>query len=133
MKNSEKPTLIYLATFALASSVLMFEIVSLKFLSLKLLGSWGFLVISTAFLGIGAAGTYLYFKKEINLFKFSAFYAISLPLSIIIFALVPLSLPEAGQDVYRAGVSYEVVLGSLLYMIIFSLPFFLSGACVGYI
>lgn len=141
MRNFKESTLIYLAVFAISCSVLIFEIISLKFLSLKLLGSWGFLVISTAFLGIGASGTYLYLRKDKKLLdidfaflsKFSTLYTISIALSVIIFALIPLSIPQAGVEIYAGGVSSEVIWGSLLYMLIFALPFFLSGVCIGYI
>jgi len=136
----KKPAYFYFAIFAISCSVLIFETVLLKFSSLKLMDSWAFLVISIAFLGIGASGTYLYLRKretspDINfsfLAKFSTAYTISIPLSIIIFALMPLAPPSPGEAIINV-VSYQGVLFNFLYMIIFAIPFFLSGVCISYI
>jgi len=46
--------IVYLAIFFISYSVFIFEIILLKFLAFKIISSWAFLVISIAFLGIGA-------------------------------------------------------------------------------
>lgn len=124
---------VYLAVFAISSSVLIFETILLKFLNFKMICSWAFVIISIAFLGIGASGTYLYQKmndanQKINfslLSNFSTAYAISIPLSIMLFAWFPFSS------------SNFFVLENLpfifFYMILFSFPFFFSGVCINYI
>lgn len=124
---------IYIAVFAISFSLLMFEVILLKFFSFKMISSWAFLIFSIALLGIGASGTYVYLKKSDNLKKmdfsflsnFSTAYTISIPLSIMLFAWIPFSPP-----------SYFVlqnVIFSFFYMVLFSIPFFFSGICVSYI
>lgn len=124
---------VYLAVFAIACSVLIFETILLKFFTFKMINSWAFLIVSIAFLGIGASGTYLYLKRSQTLQKtnflflsnFSTAYTISIPLSIMLFAGIPFSPPQY--------LLLQNVIFSLFYMFLFAIPFFLSGACISYI
>jgi len=124
--------IVYLAIFLISCSVFIFEIILLKFLAFKIISSWAFLVISIAFLGIGASGTYLYLRKDkkeqddfLFLSKVANYFSISIPLSIIIFALIPFSPSHSSV--------FLNVLFNFFYIILFSIPFFLSGVCISYI
>lgn len=121
------------AVFCISCSVLIFEVILLKFFSFKMIASWAALIVSIAFLGIGASGTYVYLKKSEKLKKadfsflsnFSIGYTISIPLSIMLFASVSFS---PSQDLVLQNIIFN-----LFYMVLFSLPFFLSGVCISYI
>jgi hypothetical protein len=54
----------YLGLFLLAGSVLMAEIALTRVMSVMLWGNYAFMVISTAMLGFGAAGTYLSIRQQ---------------------------------------------------------------------
>ncbi|MCM8797578.1 MAG: hypothetical protein NC923_06885, partial [Candidatus Omnitrophica bacterium] len=123
---------IYLAVFALSCSVLIFETVLLKFFNFKMMSSWAFLIVSIAFLGIGASGTYLALRtqdiKEVNfsfLFNFVTAYTVSIPLSIMLFAWFPYSPSQR--------LLFPNIIFSFFYLLLFSVPFFLSGICISYI
>ncbi len=124
---------VYFAIFCISCSVLIFETILLKFFSFKMMSSCAFLIVSIAFLGIGASGSYLYLKKSKALqgtdfsflSNFSVAYVISIPLSIMLFASIPFS-PH--HDLVLPNVIFDS-----FYMILFSIPFFLSGVCIAYI
>lgn len=124
---------IYLAVFAISFSVLVFETILLKFFTYKMISSWAFLIVSIAFLGIGASGTYLYLKRDETLQKpnflflsnFSTLYTLSIPLSIMLFVWFPFSPPQ--------HLLLQNAIFSLFYMFLFAIPFFLSGICITYI
>ena len=130
---SKKNKLVYLAVFTISCSVLIFETILLKFFSFKMISSWASLIVSIAFLGIGASGTYLAMRKgspsdKIDfplLSNFSILYTILIPLSIMIFAWIPFSPP---QELITKNIIFN-----FFYMLLFSLPFFLSGVCISYI
>lgn len=98
-----------------------------------MMSSCAFLIVSIAFLGIGASGTYLYLKNGKILQKtnfsflsnFSAAYVISVPLSVMLFASIPFS-PHNSSVLPN-------VLFDCFYMVLFSIPFFLSGVCISYV
>ncbi len=54
----------YLGLFLLAGSVLMAEIALTRVMSVMLWGNYAFMVISTAMLGFGAAGTHLSIRQD---------------------------------------------------------------------
>ncbi len=125
---------VYLAVFSISFSVLAFETVLTKFFNFKMLSSWAFLIVSIAFLGIGASGTYLYCRKRFTdaqqadfslLANFSIGYTIFVPISIMLFAWFPFSPPQY--------LILQNALFSLFYIFLFSVPFFLSGVCISYI
>lgn len=124
---------IFAIAFFIAFSVLSYQIILLKFFSFKMLSSWAFLIFGMAFLGIGAAGSYLYIKKFKDnknidfsfLFKNSLLYTILLPVSIFVFAWLPYSPPK--------NLFFVNLIFNLFYFLLFSVPFFLSSVCITYI
>jgi len=126
-------SIIALAIFLISFSVLSFEVILMKFFSFKMLSSWAFLIFSMAFLGIGAAGTflYLYMKDKENkihykfLFISCLLFTVFAPASILFFAWIPYSPPK-----YLFNVN---LIFNLIYFILFAIPFFLSSLCIGHI
>lgn len=125
--------MINLAIFAISYSVLIFETTLLRFFTFKMVNTRAFVIVSVAFLGIGMAGTYVYlrdkrYRNEIDftfLANFAFAYAISIPLSVMFFAWLPFSPPQHSV--------FLDTLFCLLYMVVFTIPFFLSSVCISYI
>lgn len=126
---------IYSAVFFISASVLIFETILLKFSLFKMspasLNSSANLIISTVFLGFGAAGTYIYLKTHTGIAKglkfsilsdFSVAYAITIPISIILFAYIPFF--ESGDSLLKDSLSV------IIHAAILSIPFFFAGVCI---
>ena len=55
---------VFVGLFCLSAAVLILEITLTRIFSVLIWGNYGFLVISTALLGFGAAGTFLAFFRR---------------------------------------------------------------------
>ncbi len=122
---------IYLGIFLISISSLLLQITLTRVFSISQYYHFAFMVVSIAFLGFGASGTFLAIKKSLlekdisKLLTVVAFlYAVSIPVSFLITQRIPF-------DPYRVTWDTNQLLYIGLYYLLLSTPFFLSGLCIG--
>ncbi|MCK4491876.1 MAG: hypothetical protein KAU03_04580 [Candidatus Altiarchaeales archaeon] len=127
--KSMKP--IYFGIFLISISSLLLQITLTRVFSISQYYHFAFMVVSIAFLGLGASGTFLAIKKSLlekNLSKLltvvAFLYAVSIPVSFLITQRIPF-------DPYRVTWDTNQLLYIGLYYTLLSTPFFLSGLCIG--
>lgn len=125
---------IYLGLFCLAGAVLMLEIALTRIMSVLMWGHYAFLVISTALLGFGAAGTWLsIWRKQRNESESRGFlarncllFAVTLVISVMICTRLGYEPTQAFQD------TRNTVLLPVIYAIL-AVPFFFAGLAIGFL
>lgn len=118
--------------FFVSSSTLCLEISLTRFFSVSQEYHFAFLVVSIAFLGYGASGTFLSVVKNIQhkeqekFLAWTAFiFSVSIPLSYFASNIIPFDFIRLSWD------STQIFL-ILLYYIILSLPFFFAGVIISF-
>jgi hypothetical protein len=120
------------AIFLISSATLCLEITLTRYFSISQDYHFAFLVISIAFLGYGASGSFLaFFKKfrEANLEKFLCLSSFLYSLFILISFLLCNSLPF---DFIRLSWDKNQMFFILIYYFILSLPFFFAGLTISF-
>ncbi|MDP2945782.1 MAG: SAM-dependent methyltransferase, partial [Atribacterota bacterium] len=131
-KDNDFP--LYIGIFFFSGSVLLFELSLMRIFSILQWNYLAFMIISIAFLGYGASGTFLsvfpgILKKAegknlyIYLLLFSLFFSLGSLFSLFIISKTPFDLYRITTDRYQ-----------LLYLVIYYLaiatPFFFAGLCI---
>jgi len=121
---------IYFGIFLLSVSTLAYEVSLTRIFSITLWHHFSFMVISIALLGFGAAGTHLFFNKNLLKIKpekllseFALFYSIFCFISYMISNYIPF-------DPLRMAWDFKQFLYIIVYYILFAIPFFFSGLAI---
>lgn len=133
------PTL-YIGVFLIAAVTLALEIALTRVLSVSLWYQFGFMIISTALLGFGAAGAYLavragafsgdlYFKLARN----ALLYSLSILIAFAIMVRIPLDplKPLLPGTADASAATVELILFMLAYYALIVIPFFFAGLTLG--
>jgi len=125
---------LYIGIFFFSTSVLLFELSLMRIFSILQWNYLAFMIISIAFLGYGASGTFLSVFSSLlkkakgkNLYKylllFSLLFSLGSLFSLFIISKIPFDLYRITADRYQ-----------LLYLVIYYLaiatPFFFAGICI---
>jgi len=118
--------------FLVSSATLCLEISLIRFFSVSQQYHFAFLVVSIAFLGYGASGSYLSLIKNIqhktkeNFLAWTALiFSISIPLCAITANAIPF-------DLIKLSWSSNQIFLIFLYYIVLSLPFFFAGMIISF-
>jgi MFS family permease len=125
---------LYIGIFFFSTSVLLFELSLMRVFSVLQWNYLAFMIISIAFLGYGASGTFLSVFSSIlkkaegkNLYKyllfFSLFFSLGSLLSIFVISKVPF-------DLYRVIIDRYQLLYLVIYYLAIAIPFFFAGTCI---
>lgn len=128
MNNIIRPFRIYAATFIVAFSTLAIEVTLSRLLSVITFYHLAFFAVSTAMLGMTAGAVFVYLKPSLfntdnlyrGLFKSSISFALSIPVSVIILCIIPLSIDFTLMN----------SLSLLVTTAACSLPFYFSGIII---
>ena len=115
-------------------SILIYELTLTRVFSIIQWNYLAFMIISIAFLGYGASGTFLTIipsltrnANEENLFvllpRFSLLYGLSILLSIFLITWIPF-------DLYRINIDRYQFFYLIIYYLAVALPFFFAGICI---
>jgi len=134
MKSKSKPMNnlkgTYLGIFFISVATLLLEIALTRIFSVSQWYHFAFMVVSIAFLGYGASGTFLALRRslldDINrlLVISSSLFSLSCLISFIITQRIPF-------DPFRITWDHNQIMYVILYYLVFAIPFFLSGICIG--
>ncbi|MDD3655962.1 MAG: hypothetical protein PHI72_04255 [Atribacterota bacterium] len=125
---------LYPGIFLISLSVLMFELALTRIFSIMQWNYLAFMIISIAFLGYGASGTFLTVTPSLTkknrkeqlpglLSHFALMYGLSIFLALFLINRIPF-------DLYRLNVdSYQWFYLTTYYLAI-ALPFFFAGTCI---
>ena len=121
---------LYSGIFLVSLSILMYELVLTRVFSIIQWNYLAFMIISIAFLGYGASGTFLtitpslILKRDARQLSFLlAFFALLYGLSILISIFLITRVPF---DLYRLNVDYYQWLYLIIYYLAVALPFFFA-------
>lgn len=122
---------IYLGVFFISVAALLLEIYLTRIFSVSQWYHFAFMVVSIAFLGYGASGTFLVLRhslidRDINrlLMVVSSFFSLSCIISFVITQRIPF-------DPFRITWDHNQIFYIMLYYLLLAIPFFLSGICIG--
>ncbi len=120
------------AVFCVSAATLCLEVSLTRYFSISQNYHFAFLVISIAFLGYGASGTFLSFfgrksrpEPDRFLSRSSLLFALSIPVSFLLSNAVPF-------DFYQLPWDKKQILLVLPYYFFFGLPFFFAGATISF-
>jgi len=123
---------INISLFLISFSIFLYQVCLLRILSISDYYHFAFLIVSTALLGFGISGSFLYFfiskfkDQNFILLFFSFCFSLSIVVSFISINLIPFDsfkiVLEPGQIFYLAA-----------YYLFLLLPFFFGGSFIGYI
>ncbi len=118
--------------FLISSATLCLEISLTRYFSISQQYHFAFLVVSIAFLGYGASGSFLSFFKTLNSFDLNKFlsltsllYALAVPLSFFLSNAIPFDFQKLSWDKNQISFIF------LLYLIL-GLPFFFAGLTISF-
>lgn len=120
----------YIGIFLISVATLLLEIALTRIFSVSQWYHFAFMIVSIAFLGYGASGTFLSLRRslldDINrlLVISSSLFSLSCLLSFII-------TQRISFDPFRITWDHNQILYITLYYLVLAIPFFLSGICVG--
>ena len=124
------------AIFLLAMSVLMVEVTLTRVFSVMSWHHFAYLIIGLAFLGFGAAGSYLTVS---NRFAGSGFdgqllgkCALAYGISLVVGFAACTKVRFYAMDIYFHG-DYSNAFSLLMLCVLVSVPFFFAGICIGYL
>ena len=120
------------AIFCTSAATLCLEVSLTRYFSISQNYHFAFLVISIAFLGYGASGTFLSFferRSRIEPDRFLSFSSLLFALSILVSFLLSNSIPF---DFYQLPWDRKQILLVFPYYFFFGLPFFFAGATISF-
>lgn len=134
MSKKDSDFSLYIGIFFFSTSVLLFELSLMRVFSILQWNYLAFMIISIAFLGYGASGTFLSVFSSIlkkaegkNLYKyllsFSLLFSLGSLLSIFVISKVPF-------DLYRVITDRYQLLYLVIYYLAIAIPFFFAGICI---
>jgi len=125
---------LYIGIFFFSASVLLFELSLMRVFSILQWNYLAFMIISFAFLGYGASGTFLSVFSSIlkraegkNLYKYLLFFSLLFSLGSLISILVISKVPF---DLYRVVTDRYQLLYLVIYYLAIAIPFFFAGICI---
>jgi spermidine synthase/MFS family permease len=131
-KNGDFP--LYLGIFFSSTSILLFELSLTRVFSILQWNYLAFMIISIAFLGYGASGTFLSVFSSLqkraegkNLFKYLLIFSSIFSLSTLLSTRIILKVPF---DLYRLAMDKYQWLYMAIYYLAIALPFFFAGICI---
>ncbi|HBY57830.1 MAG TPA: hypothetical protein DEG96_08250 [Candidatus Atribacteria bacterium] len=131
-KDSDFP--LYIGIFFFSTSVLLFELSLTRVFSILQWNYLAFMIISIAFLGYGASGTFLsvfsgLLKKaeDKNLYKYLLFFSLLFSLGSLLSILIISKVPF---DLYRVIMDRYQLLYLVIYYLAIAIPFFFAGTCI---
>jgi len=124
----------YFGIFLISLSVLIFELTLTRIFSIIQWNYLAFMIISIAFLGYGASGTFLTVTPSLTnknriqslpdlLSRFALIYGLSILLALFLIMRIPF-------DLYRLNVDHYQWLFLAFYYLAIALPFFFAGTCI---
>ncbi|MEA2021440.1 MAG: hypothetical protein U9N08_03075 [Candidatus Caldatribacteriota bacterium] len=130
--NSDFP--LYIGIFFFSISVLLFELSLTRVFSILQWNYLAFMIISIAFLGYGASGTFLSVFSGIlkkaggnNLYKFLLLFSLLFSLSSLFSIFFISKIPF---DLYRMIMDRYQLLYLVIYYLSITIPFFFAGICI---
>ncbi len=125
---------LYSGIFLVSLSILIYELTLTRVFSIIQWNYLAFMIISIAFLGYGASGTFLTITPSLSrkgnihnlpalLFRFSLLYGLSILVSIFLISRIPF-------DLYRLNVDSYQWFYLVIYYLAVALPFFFAGICI---
>lgn len=134
MSKKDSDFSLYTGIFFFSTSVLLFELSLMRVFSILQWNYLAFMIISIAFLGYGASGTFLSVFSSVlkraegkNLYKyllfFSLLFSLGSLLSIFVISKIPFDLYRITTDRYQL-----IYLG--IYYLAIATPFFFAGICI---
>ena len=125
---------LYAGILLVSLSILIYELTLTRVFSIIQWNYLAFMIISIAFLGYGASGTFLTINPALTqkstignlsdlLSRFSLLYGLSILLSIFLITRIPF-------DLYRLNVDRYQWLYLIIYYLAVALPFFFAGICI---
>lgn len=131
-KDSDFP--LYIGIFFFTSSVLLFQLSLMRVFSILQWNYLAFMIISIAFLGYGASGTFLSVFSSIlkkaegkNLYKYLLFFSLLFSLGSLLSIFVISKVPF---DLYRVITDRYQLLYLVIYYLAIAIPFFFAGICI---
>ncbi len=132
--GSSSEIFLYAGIFLVSLSILIYELSLTRVFSIIQWNYLAFMIISIAFLGYGASGTFLTITPSLTrkgnvqdlsdlLTRFSLIYGLSILVSIFLITRIPF-------DLYRLNVDQYQWLYLIVYYLAVALPFFLAGICI---
>lgn len=123
-----------MAIFLLAMSVLMLEVALTRVFSVMSWHHFAYLIISLAFLGFGAAGSFLTISPRFTQDEFDEHllgkYALGFSSSLILGFAAATKVRFYAMDIYFYG-DYSNVFSLLMLCVFIGVPFFFAGVCIG--
>ena len=131
-KDNDFP--LYIGIFFFSTSVLLFELSLMRVFSILQWNYLAFMIISIAFLGYGASGTFLSVFSSIlkraegkNLYKYLLFFSLLFSLGSLFSIFVISKVPF---DLYRVITDRYQLLYLVIYYLAIAIPFFFAGICI---
>lgn len=131
-KDNDFP--LYIGIFFFSSSVLLFELSLMRVFSILQWNYLAFMIISIAFLGYGASGTFLSVFSSIlkkaegkNLYKYLLFFSLLFSLGSLFSLFIISKIPF---DLYRITTDRYQLLYLVIYYLAIAIPFFFAGICI---
>jgi len=131
-KDNDFP--LYIGIFFFSGSVLLFELSLMRVFSILQWNYLAFMIISIAFLGYGASGTFLsvfssLLKKAegIKLYKYLFFFSLLFSLGSLFSLFIISKIPF---DLYRITTDRYQLLYLVIYYLAIAIPFFFAGTCI---
>jgi len=131
-KDNDFP--LYIGIFFFSGSVLLFELSLMRVFSILQWNFLAFMIISIAFLGYGASGTFLsafssLLKKAegVKLYKYLLFFSLLFSLGSLFSLFIISKIPF---DLYRITTDRYQFLYLVIYYLAIATPFFFAGLCI---
>jgi len=132
--KKESDFFLFSGIFLFSASVLLFELSLTRVFSILQWNYLAFMIISLAFLGYGASGTFLsvfssWRKKaeEGNLFPYLIWSSLLFSGSSLFSVLIILKIPF---DLYRLIMDRDQIIYLIIYYLAIAIPFFWAGICI---
>jgi len=134
MSKKDSDFSLYIGIFFFSTSVLLFELSLMRVFSILQWNYLAFMIISIAFLGYGASGTFLSVSSSIlkraegkNLYKYLLFFSLLFSLGSLLSIFVISKVPF---DLYRVITDRYQLLYLVIYYLAIAIPFFFAGICI---
>ena len=131
-KDSDFP--LYIGIFVFSTSVLLFELSLTRVFSILQWNYLAFMIISIAFLGYGASGTFLSVFSSLlkkaegkSLYKYLLFFSLLFSLGSLFSIFIISKIPF---DLYRIIMDRYQLLYLVVYYLAITIPFFFAGICI---